>query len=336
MSHLPPFSSGDGKISDQGGRARTASTATLTDGTSIYGIYTPSLTHDSTLSELVVIPSATEPTVLLREIQQAADDISQLVGRFGFKMAKTLTTPSIKKALFADKKLLRLPCLMYADEFFCVITRFCSKPIHDSTSAPLLWWLWNELLDVLPPIGETRNCRLDFKPALRTDIALPYAITIDISSKNNKDNIELTASYGGLFDERRIFDVPITQFGFPKSEKYGKLTKATLDISQDPYEGNGCVADIFEYLVPRLESEWRRAMKAFPAEKEEDLVIALAKSGKAGDDRFPISENQQQQFRNLLRRFPIDAREYVAENGLVGMEKGPYSESAFQARGLKD
>ncbi|KAK1479755.1 hypothetical protein CABS01_17269, partial [Colletotrichum abscissum] len=174
MSHLPLFSSGDGKISDQGGRARTASTATLTDGTSIYGIYTPSLTHDTP-----------EPTVLLREIQQAADDISQLVGRFGFKMAKTLTTPYIKKALFADKKLLRLPCLM-----------FCSKPIHDSTSAPLLWWLWNELLDVLPPIGETRNCRLDFKPALRTDIALPYAITIDISSKNNKDNIELTASYG--------------------------------------------------------------------------------------------------------------------------------------------
>ncbi|KXH61448.1 hypothetical protein CNYM01_14298 [Colletotrichum nymphaeae SA-01] len=79
MSHLPLFSSGDGKISDQGGRARTASTATLTDSTSIYGIYTPSLTHDSTLSELVVVPSAPEPTVLLREIQQAADDISQLV-----------------------------------------------------------------------------------------------------------------------------------------------------------------------------------------------------------------------------------------------------------------
>ncbi|KAK1457518.1 hypothetical protein CTAM01_17196 [Colletotrichum tamarilloi] len=167
-------------------------------------------------------------------------------------------------------------------------------------------WLWNELLDVLPPIGGTRNCRLDFKPALRTDIALPYAITIDISSRNEKDNIELTASYGGLFDERRIFDVPITQFGFLKSEKYGKLTKATLDISQDPYEGNGCIADIFEYLVPPR------------------------------DDRFPISQNQQQQFRNLLRRFPIDAREYVAENGLVGMEKGPYSESAFQAPGPKD
>ncbi|KAK1489162.1 hypothetical protein CABS01_17157, partial [Colletotrichum abscissum] len=135
---------------------------------------------------------------------------------------------------------------------------------------------------------------------------------------------------------RRIFDVPITQFGFPKSEKYGKLTKATLDISQDPYEGNGCIADIFEYLVPRAESEWRRAMKAFPSEKEEDLVIALAKTYKARDDRFPISENQQQQFRNLLRRFPIDAREYVAENGLVGMEKGPYSESVFQAPGPKD
>ncbi|KAK1656637.1 hypothetical protein BDP55DRAFT_722024 [Colletotrichum godetiae] len=336
MSHLRSFLSGNGNVSHQGGSTRTASTATLTDGTNIYGIYTPSLTHDSKLSELVVRPSAPEPTVLLREIQQAADDISQLVGRFGFKMARTLTTPPIKKALFADKKLLRLPCLMYADEFSCVITRFCSKPIHDSTSAPLLWWLWNELLDYLPPIGETRKCRLDFNPALRADIALPYAITIDISSKNNKDNIELTASYGGLFDERRIFDASITRFDFPKAEKYGKLTMATLDIDQNPYEGNGCIAHILGYLVPRLESNWRPAMEAFPSEKEEDLIIALAKTYKAGDDRFPISENQQQQFRNLLRRFPIDAREYVVENGLVGMEKGPYSQSAFQPPGPKD
>ncbi|KAK1657046.1 hypothetical protein BDP55DRAFT_639100 [Colletotrichum godetiae] len=314
MSHLLPFLRGNGEVSHRDGSTRTALTATLTDGTGTYGIYTPSLTHDTP-----------EPTVLLREIQQAAEDISQLVGRFGFKMAKTLTTPFIKEALFADKKMLQLPCLM-----------FCSKPIHDSTSAPLLWWLWNELLDYLPPIGGTRDCRLDFKPAFRTDIALPYAIIIDISSKNNNDNIELTASYGGLFDERRIFDAPITRFDFPKSERYGRPTMASLDIDQDPYEGNGCIAHIFVYLVPRLESKWRHAMEAFPSEKEEDLVIALAKTHKAGDDRFAMSENQQQQCQNLLQRFLTDARDYVAENGLVGMEKGPYSGSAFQPPGPKD
>ncbi|KXH68192.1 hypothetical protein CSAL01_11476 [Colletotrichum salicis] len=186
MSHLPPFRFGNGKVSNQGGSTTTALTATLTGDTRTYGICTPSPTDDSTLPELVGTPSAPEPTVLLREIQQAADDISQLVGRFGYKMAETLTIHSTKEALFTDQKSLRLPCLKYADNFSCVATRLYAKPINYTTSAPLLWWLWDELLEYLLPTGVTRGCRLDFKPAFRTDIALPYAITIDISSKTKK------------------------------------------------------------------------------------------------------------------------------------------------------
>jgi hypothetical protein len=117
-----------------------ATTATLTDGGGTYdGIDTPSTTDDGintpTISDLAGngfqgtpassvalpepagTPSAPEPTVLLNQIQQAAEDVSQLVGRFGSKMARTVRRPHIKKAFFADHKLLRLPCLKYADKF---------------------------------------------------------------------------------------------------------------------------------------------------------------------------------------------------------------------------
>ncbi|KAM3064616.1 hypothetical protein ACMFMF_011896, partial [Clarireedia jacksonii] len=128
-----------------------ATTATLTDGGSTYdGIDTPSTTDDgintSTINDLakhwfsgtpassVVLPepagtpSAPEPTVLLHQIQQAAEDVSQLVGRFGFKMARTVQRPEIKMALFADHKLLRLPCLKDADNFTCRVTCRVTKP----------------------------------------------------------------------------------------------------------------------------------------------------------------------------------------------------------------
>ncbi|KAL8306260.1 hypothetical protein RB601_003647 [Gaeumannomyces tritici] len=200
----------------------TASTATLTDD----GRNTPRTTDDSinTLtsdpannsfqgtptSGLNVAgpagpPPPPEPTVLLSEIQQAAKDVSQLVGRFGYKMTGEVRRPHIKEALFANRELLRLPCLKYADNFACRVTKlYATQPIDYKESAPLLWWLWNELLNYVCPTASMRGCKLEFMPARETDIALPYTISINLGYKHDNNNIELTASYGGPCDERGV------------------------------------------------------------------------------------------------------------------------------------
>ncbi|KAH8842737.1 hypothetical protein MCOR27_003185 [Pyricularia oryzae] len=159
-------------------------TATLADSGNTYdcstlstiedGINTPSTSHrpdnsfqgaptsSVTSSDPTGTPLAPEPTILLNQIQQAAEDLSQLVGRFGPKMPRTFQRPSIKYALFADPKLLRLPCL-----------RFCANPIDYKDSAPSLWWLWEGLLYHLQPTAFTKNYKLGFTPAHETDIAHP-------------------------------------------------------------------------------------------------------------------------------------------------------------------
>ncbi|KAI4599654.1 hypothetical protein KJ359_001751 [Pestalotiopsis sp. 9143b] len=82
-----------------------------------------------------------EPTVVLVEMRKAADDIAQVVGRFGPKMAGTLRFPRNKSALFEDRDLLRLPCLKYADSFICWLTKLFGRTISFDEEAPLLWWL---------------------------------------------------------------------------------------------------------------------------------------------------------------------------------------------------
>lgn len=87
----------------------------------------------------VGISFSPEPTVLLAEIQKAAEDVSQLVGRFGFKMARNFQQSHIKKALFADRNQLRLLSLGYAASFTCWLIEICEKPISLEGKAPLLW-----------------------------------------------------------------------------------------------------------------------------------------------------------------------------------------------------
>jgi hypothetical protein len=190
----------------------TAIAATPTDGDSTYdGIETPNPTDDGinisttsdlednglrgkpassiTLPKLARTPSAPDPTVFLHQIQQAAEDVSQLVGRFGYKMAETVREPAIKKALFTDHKLLRLQCLKYADNFTCRITRaYAKQPINYTTSSPLLWWLWDELLNYLGSSACT--CELEFeRPPARPISACP---TLLVSTSLTK--ISTTAS----------------------------------------------------------------------------------------------------------------------------------------------
>ncbi|KAF9884078.1 hypothetical protein FE257_002308 [Aspergillus nanangensis] len=335
-----------------------ATTATLTDGSSTYDVIdTPSTTDNNTLAisrpadkcfqgtpaSSVALPeparalSAPEPTILLYQIQQVAEDVSQLVGRFGYKMARTVGTSNIKNALFADQKLLRLPCLKYADNFTCRVTkRFAKHPTDYTNSAPLLWWLWDELLDYLTPSYSTHGCKLEFTPARETDIALPYTISINLAYKHGNNNIELTASYGGLFHEQRIFDAAIAEFRLPETTKYGKSIMAPLNIDRYTHKEKGCLAHTLDYLVPRSGSLWRLAMKAFSLDEEETLVVALVGTCKAEDDHCYMSTNQGQQCLNLLQRLPPEAREYIIKEKLVGQRNGPYSKMANQPPGPKD
>lgn len=325
---------------------------TTADGGSTYdGIDTPSTTDDGiktptishladnvfrgTPAESARTPSAPEPTVLLDQIQHAAEDVSQLVGRFGSKMAKTIQRHQIKKELFADHKLLRLPCLKYADNFTCRVTRLHTRPFDYKDSAPLLWWLWDELLEYLPATF-SRGCKLEFTPARETDIALPYTISINLGYKHDSDNIELTASYGGLFHERRIFDAPIARFRLPETKRYGKSTVATLNVDRRTYKEEGCLDHTLDYLLPRTGGIWRHAMEAFPEYEEEKLVVALAGTCKAEDDHYYMSETQAQQCLNLLQRLPPDGKEYIINERLVGKTGGPYSRISNQPPGPKD
>ncbi|KAI3530209.1 hypothetical protein CABS02_14591 [Colletotrichum abscissum] len=306
------------------------------DNTAYDDIDTPSTT--GTLAELAETPSAPEPTILLHQIQEAVEDVSQLVGRFGHKMAQNLTTLPIKEALFAEPRSLRLPCLQDADNLPCQVTKLHHKTVGNATSAPLLWWLWDELLNHYSPTSHARGCKFEFTPACacKTGMVLPYTIAINLLSVNNHDGLELTASYGGLYRERRIFHARITSFCFPETKRYGKSTAIALDVDRNTYQKEGCLADTLDYLMPRSGSIWRHAMEAFPSDEEENLFVALAGTCKAQDDRCRMSGNQDRQCQNLLQRFPVEAREYVTNAGLVGKKGGSHSRMANQPPGPKD
>ncbi|KAL0930279.1 uncharacterized protein CTRU02_214354 [Colletotrichum truncatum] len=309
-----------------------ATTATIMCGDNSYnGIGTPSPTshytgistisnpadngfQDTTASSLAL----PDPTIILYQIQKAAEDVSQLVGRFGDKMAKVVQRSSIKMALFTNRKSLRLPCLQYADYLTCRVTKLNSKqPIDHTDAAPLLWWLWDDLLDYIGTSVTSKDCHLKFTPARETNIDTSYTISINLSSKNGNKIIELTASYGGPFHERRIFDATTACFRFPPKERYGKPLSATLDVDKHPYTEKGCCAHTFDYLMPRPESMWRHAMENFPLDGEEALVVALIGTFKANSNYY-MSNNEVKKWLNLFQRFPAEARAYVDDQKLVG------------------
>lgn len=268
---------------------------------------------------------------MLSQLQQAAEDVSQLAVRFGYKMVKTLQRRDIINLLFADRKLLRLPCLQYADNFACRATKSYGKErISYRGSAPLLWWLWDEFLEWLLPGHSWGRNKFEFTSARETDIALPYLITTHLAYKREKDNIELTASYGGRFHEQRVFDAPVANFRIPGTKRYGKVTTATLSIDRHMYQGEGCLDHTFDYLMSRPGSIWRHAMKAFPLDKDVELFVALAGTCGAKDDVdvCRMSETQARSCLNLVQRFPPDAKKFINDEELVGKTCGPYSISA--------
>jgi hypothetical protein len=282
------------------------------------------------------IPSP-EPTVLLDEIQKAVEDVAQAVGRFGPKMAAKLCSPHIKGALFEDRKLLRLSSLEYIDIFTCRLTELYKKPISLKVEAPLLWWLWEPLLKFLKPSGfPVGGFTLDFASVHNTGVTLPYTISIKLGSNstgNGEKEIEMTAAYGGVFNERRIFIAPIRTFRFQK-HGFGKTT-VPLAIDKSPYPGDGDYSDMLDYLMPRPRSIWRSAMKV-PKEVEQRIVTAFAETCKAGDDIVCVTIDQDSQCKNLLARLPPVAKEFIQNEGLVGKGGGPFSTRANGPPGPKD
>ncbi|PCD21284.1 hypothetical protein AU210_016250 [Fusarium oxysporum f. sp. radicis-cucumerinum] len=262
-----------------------------------------------------VTPSLPDPTVLLSEIQVAADDVEELVGRFGPKMANKLISPTMKVALFPDRNKLKLSSLGYADNFTCRRTSsvgqkccFSEDGCFSKNGFPLLWWLWDPLIELFI---NTKGCTLDFASARRTDVDMPYTIKLRLWSDQGTKKIELTAAYGDSYNKRTILDAPIATFKFPRKS----FQKATLPLSVDQVPYNAGYEAMFKYLMPRERSIWYSAMSV-SQEHEETLVKGLAESRKSNSDRFVISEGQGLQWKNLMDRLPKEAREFV-ENGML-------------------
>jgi hypothetical protein len=282
------------------------------------------------------IPSP-EPTVLLAEIRCAVDDVAQAVGRFGPKMTAKLCFADIKEALFEDHKLLRLSSLEYIDSFTCQLTKLHKPPISLKGEAPLLWWLWEPLLEFLKPsTSSVGGFTLDFASVHNSNATLPYTISIKLGSDKNRNGekeIEMTAAYGGVFQERRIFTAPITTFRFQK-QGFSKTT-VPLAIDKSPYTGDGDYSDMLDYLMPHPQSIWRSAMKV-PKEEEQRIVTAFAETCKARDDIVCVTIDQNLQCKNLLKRLPPVAKEFIQNQGLIGKEGGPFSTRANGPPGPKD
>lgn len=128
-------------------------------------IYTPSATDTHTMMnddgctiDATELSTTVEPQVLLFEIQRAAEDVSQLVGRFGYKMAETLMCHDIKKALFehSNFKQLRLPSMIHSDSFTCVSEKIHQKPIHLDVEAPLPVVVMGSAIGVPKAVTEQR------------------------------------------------------------------------------------------------------------------------------------------------------------------------------------
>jgi hypothetical protein len=278
-----------------------------------------------------------EPAVLLAAIQKAANDVAQVVGRFGPKMAAQLRAHHIKAALFEKQQQLQLPSLGSIDSFTCRLTRaYEKKPVSLQGKAPLLWWLWEPLFELLKPSGFSGGLTLDFASASSTDVALTYTISIKLGSNSNRNGemeIEMTVAYGGDFNERSILTAPIKTFRFQK-QPFGTTTDP---LAIDPYTGDGNYGDMFDYLIPRPESIWRSAMDV-AREKEELVVKAFADTCKADDDASLayVSDDQNSQCMNLLKRLPPVAKVFISKEGLVGMKGGSFSKSANGPPGPKD
>ncbi|KAJ5472120.1 hypothetical protein N7539_008689 [Penicillium diatomitis] len=305
----------------------TVNEQSTTDGTRAVSLSVASAERETQTDMASMLPPEApqppDPADLLADIQKAAEDVSQLVGRFGLKMAQILIASRTKEVLFkSDRSQMQLPCLGYADEFSCQLTKEYHEPIELEGEAPMLWWLWSPLLEWLSSTIGSSGCTLVFTPACKADVDLPDKFSIRLwSTTENTENIELTATYGGCFAERRIYDAPVARFCSRKQTFGSNTFTLSMDESQVPYEGASFEV-AFDYLLPRTLSVWRGAMNILPNEEEqEQLVKALVGACEAKDDQMPLLEENDLQCRQLIRRLPPKARIWTVEAGLLGQDR---------------
>jgi hypothetical protein len=167
-------------------------------------------------------------------------------------------------------------------------------------------------------------------------VTLLYKISIKVGSNSNgngEKEIEITATYGGEFQERRIFIAPIKTFRFQKPG-FGKTT-VPLAIDKSSCTGGGDYSGMLDFLMPRPQSIWRSAMKV-SEEAEKCIITAFAESCKAGDDHVCVTDDQDSQCKQLLLRLPPAAEAFIKDAGLVGKEGGIFSIRANGPPGPKD
>jgi hypothetical protein len=143
----------------------------------------------------------------------------------------------------------------------------------------------------------------------------------------------MTAVFGGIFRERRIYTAPITFFYFQK-QGFEK-TKIPLPIGESLYTDKEDYSSMLNYLMPRPDSTWRSAMNILGAE-EELVVTAFADTCKASDDFVCVTNDQDSQCKKLLQLLPSTAKDFIESKGLVGKEDRSFNRGASGPPGPKD
>lgn len=165
--------------------------------------------------------------------------------------------------------------------------------------------------------------------------AMPCTLSILLGPskvRNGELEIEMTASYGGPFDERRKFSAAVNRFCFIK-QTFDDTT-VPLDIDEHPHTGTGNYEDVLDYLMFDQGSIWRKAV-TISEPNEKQAVIAIADTCKAKDDFWCATADQDSQCRNLLQRLPSAARNFVERDGLIGKTGGSSSTAAHSPAGPK-
>ncbi|GKU10764.1 unnamed protein product [Fusarium langsethiae] len=136
-------------------------------------------------------------------------------------MVATLQRPQTKTVLFPDQKKLQSSNLRYAGNFNCRLTKHLGKPgSFTAVAAPVLWWLWDPLSEWFGRPYTSPDYTLEFTPVCKTGDGLSNAIKMILRSKDGLSTINLTAKYGGEFDDRDSCGGQVTRFDFQKRKTF--------------------------------------------------------------------------------------------------------------------
>lgn len=281
-----------------------------------------SITEDATNADPPTIINVEEDVIA--ELKAAGDDIALVVGGFGAKIAAILQWRSVKDALLAEPPMLSLPCLREFDSFRCVQTKKFDKPTQLPGEKPMLYWLYDHLLDYLQPSATAKGVRLQLTPTKQSG-QFPPRMDIELLSKNATSYIQLTVYHDGPYNKYEVLSAPINELRNRPTMRYGKPVPDSMDVVAESFQEG--ITAVLDYLVPRHESRWRIAMCSFPQEEEERFLTALVGACRAPDDAYFVSDAQENKCRNLFARFPEEARNFL--QGRIGKRGGPFSQQAF-------